>query len=47
MSTNTNFNQRLPVTPMTEDRTKEIIIDTLIELGLITQPQKRKQMSNV
>jgi hypothetical protein len=35
------------IEPLTENKVKEIIIDALIELELVPQPQKRKQISNV
>jgi hypothetical protein len=36
-----------PQSAMTEERTKEIITEALIELGLLTQPQRKKLMPNV
>jgi hypothetical protein len=47
MSGNINACQRPQTMQMTEERTKEIIIETLIELGLVSQPQRRKLMSDV
>ncbi|MCL2172746.1 MAG: hypothetical protein FWB84_03780 [Candidatus Bathyarchaeota archaeon] len=39
---NSNFN----VAPITEEHIKEILLETLIELGLITQPPTRRQITN-
>ena len=36
--------QRSQFTQMTEARIKEITMETLIELGLVPQPQKKKLM---
>jgi hypothetical protein len=30
-----------------EDRTKEIVIETLIELGLVPKPERKKGLSDV
>lgn len=44
MSENTKNHQGIPFSPISEERIKEILLDTLIELGLVNQPQKRKEM---
>ena len=33
--------------PMTDERIKQMMMDTLIELNLVPQPQKKKMLSNV
>lgn len=44
MSQNIKPLQRPPFAPLTDERTKEIILETLIELGLIAQPERKKLM---
>ena len=39
--------QRQNQQPMTEERIKQMVMDTLIELNLVPQPQKKKMLSNV
>lgn len=46
MTQNTKPFQDSRIAPLTETRIKELIIDALIELGLISQPQKGKQISD-
>jgi hypothetical protein len=40
---------QIPQTPpqMTEEKVKEVIIETLIELGLVPQPQRKKALPDV
>jgi type IV secretory pathway VirB9-like protein len=39
--------QRFNQQPMTDERLKQMIMDTLIELKLVSQPQKKKVLADV
>jgi hypothetical protein len=39
--------QRFNQQPMTDEKIKQMIMDTLIELNLVTQPQKKKTLTDV
>ena len=39
--------QRQNQLPITDERIKQMIMDTLIELKLVVQPQKKKVLANV
>ena len=36
--------RRSQITIMTEEKTKEIVLETLIELGLIPKPERKKEV---